>query len=758
MKMNWTGGRLQRHSGNKGGLTKRQKQHFAKARTQLQNSTHRPSSSPFRPIFLQPGGIAESDILSSHQSQRPPKTLDQYDALAPITQRLSSLKPRHRTRNSDAGNNAARDRAARPPDSTNKRQTDISADIAAVSRNWANVGRESPRLREQGAHRRGETKTRHPTGIENEDALEREKKRLLANSDWVGLAPSKPLHMRFGSSKEKERIGKRHRIDAKRKLTSAHRNDRDSYDMPEVPKLETFLEDTRRGPFISGAIVNDLEDIRIRIGTEALATQQSPWGYEYESQQPARLDTQSDDMLLDDEEPLQLALVHQQSHGERDPISHLSWPVEENGETAPVHVAGAGEEQRNNERDNDIDDVDRLLEEVNRSSSMYPAQMPKSVLSSSHDAAPPHTGDRQDRQLKDSDMYFEKTCETPYPMPSNDYLGSPRMQDSVLQGRCRTPSVKPPRLFFRSVSFESNDRLSQLDLEMSQKEPQHAGSPEQRVHSGTIEQFDVSWRQLLELASDGSYRSQQTGPGRSEPVDWNVTSNCCGNSVHGEENASLDSERVIDEGLALNCHDQHEAARSDEPTHATAPHSSVAYSTLPQASVSISDGSFSGSLPASLRQIGTLAEEYPAAPPFQCAAIGDADEEAAEAVWKKFIFGNDNGYEERRATPEWGVSAAGGAAIEIAPSLLVNLSAAGSAAPPSPPERVHSVTFQRNLLPSGVDETDPGPASPEDGLSARTNEAIARTRHASPDGTGTMVADDGIAGESVGGQVAPGTP
>ena len=57
-RMNWMGGRLQRHSRNTGnGVINRQKQHFAKVRTQLQNSAAQ-HTIPFRPSFLQEVGVS----------------------------------------------------------------------------------------------------------------------------------------------------------------------------------------------------------------------------------------------------------------------------------------------------------------------------------------------------------------------------------------------------------------------------------------------------------------------------------------------------------------------------------------------------------------------------------------------------------------------------------------------------------------------------------------------------------------------------
>lgn len=63
--MNWTGGRLQRHSRNaaKGSLG-RQKAHFAKARTQLQNGPGE-NTHPFRPDYLDKDGDLHGRELAS---------------------------------------------------------------------------------------------------------------------------------------------------------------------------------------------------------------------------------------------------------------------------------------------------------------------------------------------------------------------------------------------------------------------------------------------------------------------------------------------------------------------------------------------------------------------------------------------------------------------------------------------------------------------------------------------------------------------
>ncbi|XTI83954.1 hypothetical protein V2W45_1465129 [Cenococcum geophilum] len=100
--------------------------------------------------------------------------------------------------------------------------------------------------------------------LSGEHFLEANRRKLLGRRDWVGLAPSRPVHVHFQSCKEKERIGKRRRINSR--------------PLPQDGDMMTrhFLRDTEinaREPFMSGAIVTDLEDIKIRIGTDALPSQ-----------------------------------------------------------------------------------------------------------------------------------------------------------------------------------------------------------------------------------------------------------------------------------------------------------------------------------------------------------------------------------------------------------------------------------------------------------------------------------------------------
>ncbi|UPX17431.1 uncharacterized protein EKO05_0007785 [Ascochyta rabiei] len=122
--------------------------------------------------------------------------------------------------------------------------------------------------------------------------LEANKKRLLRQQDWIGVAPSKPVDLQFLSVREKNRIGKRRRIDAKsrvaaRRLSPAafpHRTGQD--------ELEGH-----GNAFMSGAlpILRAADNIRVRIGSHALTAAST------QSKNDAASQTNSDSMLFDEE-------------------------------------------------------------------------------------------------------------------------------------------------------------------------------------------------------------------------------------------------------------------------------------------------------------------------------------------------------------------------------------------------------------------------------------------------------------------------
>jgi hypothetical protein len=140
--------------------------------------------------------------------------------------------------------------------------------------------------------------------------LEAKKMRLLQRQDWVGLAVLRPVNMHFLSSKEKDRIGKRRKIGGR---PVGHRKS------SEPPRKETF----HLRPYMSRASpIRRDEDIRIRIGTDALTTRtsmQHTSHVQLQTAAPSRAqssDPMSDTMLFDNEslyaaseEPVQHARI-----------------------------------------------------------------------------------------------------------------------------------------------------------------------------------------------------------------------------------------------------------------------------------------------------------------------------------------------------------------------------------------------------------------------------------------------------------------
>ena len=95
--------------------------------------------------------------------------------------------------------------------------------------------------------------------------LEDDKRRLLGRPDWIGVAPSKPVSLQFLSSNKKEKISKRRRNT--KKINTAQRQAINNDSRREHPNLHDEIFDrTDQGP----APRNYLENIRIRIGTDAL--------------------------------------------------------------------------------------------------------------------------------------------------------------------------------------------------------------------------------------------------------------------------------------------------------------------------------------------------------------------------------------------------------------------------------------------------------------------------------------------------------
>jgi hypothetical protein len=121
--------------------------------------------------------------------------------------------------------------------------------------------------------------------------LEANRRRLLAQHDWIGIAPSQPLYLNLPSSNEKCQVGKRRRTQGKHGTTARHQ---DHANMVTATQQVQPAGDRHTRAFASGASKLHPRDIHIRIGMDALTTACSTF-----MSSSARSQASSDPMLFD---------------------------------------------------------------------------------------------------------------------------------------------------------------------------------------------------------------------------------------------------------------------------------------------------------------------------------------------------------------------------------------------------------------------------------------------------------------------------
>lgn len=210
--MNWTGGSFARHSRNGGSLSCRQKQHFAKVRSALQNRSKAPS--PLRLAFARetlrrwrssvdarsctsPSHSRGPDPAPSHlsQSRKSRKLHDIPDG--PHAQETSlPVLPRP---NSVCGDQSFADH----PFHAVQRAGGPAPDAVTYTerRKLAPPDRILPDLTEPGT-----------TVSPKEASLEHRKRELLSRHDWVGTNIVRPLRMQYPAPADRCRLAKRRRL------------------------------------------------------------------------------------------------------------------------------------------------------------------------------------------------------------------------------------------------------------------------------------------------------------------------------------------------------------------------------------------------------------------------------------------------------------------------------------------------------------------------------------------------------------------
>ncbi|KAF2822086.1 hypothetical protein CC86DRAFT_448494 [Ophiobolus disseminans] len=242
--MNWTGGTLQRTKNANKGVVQRQKAHFARVRTYLQNGSNT-SIAPFRPSYLQNDDSFE---LAGH-----------LPSFGSGSVRHTGHSARHHRDTPDQGlppDCEARD-SGRP---AKVHYEYISPEASHRPGLTAKSLKRSPEYQQQEKRRADETDSEF-------QLLEANRKRLLRQNDWIGVTPSRAVNLNFLSRLEKSKIGRRREVDGKHGATT-RRGDPSGF----ATQRAHPTDDQYTGPLEQGAMQANATGIRVRIGTDALTT------------------------------------------------------------------------------------------------------------------------------------------------------------------------------------------------------------------------------------------------------------------------------------------------------------------------------------------------------------------------------------------------------------------------------------------------------------------------------------------------------
>ncbi|KAF2686768.1 hypothetical protein K458DRAFT_402328 [Lentithecium fluviatile CBS 122367] len=304
--MNWTGGRLQRFKQANNGIVQKQKAHFTRARTLLENNSSS-LTSPFHPSFFRDDESELSGWLPPFSSRT-----------VRHTGHSKTFQERH-------------SRAVHVPSRHGSREDEPTQ--TSTSR-----PREQNRAPAYGSAASGEAKRKRKADNADleESLLEARRERLMRQQDWAGLTRSKPLRMQFPSSSEKEKIGKRRKIEGRGAPTTMPKGNPSPSRRPQTHHIQPPSAHAR------GALAG--EKIRVRIGSDALSNLTPAQRTPIASQraEPSR-DESSDIMLFDYEEDLHTvpSPVHRPVRSE-DQVARVFVGAHTPGRAAPPEMRGEG--------------------------------------------------------------------------------------------------------------------------------------------------------------------------------------------------------------------------------------------------------------------------------------------------------------------------------------------------------------------------------------------------------------------------------
>ncbi|KAI2480848.1 hypothetical protein Ptr902_07874 [Pyrenophora tritici-repentis] len=303
--MNWTGGSLQRTKKANSGVLQQQRAYFAKARTHLHNATNSPIA-PFYPDYLResedPGLLGISSFGTGSVRHTGHSARHRSGRIVPDLTPNGACSTMGHSRGPPHGLSLERS-IDRPPAWSHDSQG-----TKKVCRDELLYGRPG-HVKEDNDQTGFRGRKRKTTRTNPEvQLLEEKRKRLLAQQDWVGIDPSKPVSLRFLSN-EDDNIGKRRRKSRSHCAIPRRRQDDDFGGGQPHAVGEAFVR-----PFGGGAMHGKDEDIKIRIGADALKNT-----YSTQADEHAQSHASSDPMLFDQESPP--ALQHPEKLDTASPVN-----------------------------------------------------------------------------------------------------------------------------------------------------------------------------------------------------------------------------------------------------------------------------------------------------------------------------------------------------------------------------------------------------------------------------------------------------
>lgn len=200
--MNWTGGRLSRHSTAAGSLKNRQKQHFAQVQAALRNGAKKPSPlkwSTFNRIEDRPGSQSRTFTVHAPREHKPEESQSIQPLRFPRLHNTHSARhenPRHSTHSIEPRRQSS--------------QQYIKRELSSVSDD--DLYNTTPPL--QGTL---PVSDREIIDRKEEESVSEKRRRILRKGDWVGISIQRPLQLAFASPKNTDKLGRR------RKITDGHR-------------------------------------------------------------------------------------------------------------------------------------------------------------------------------------------------------------------------------------------------------------------------------------------------------------------------------------------------------------------------------------------------------------------------------------------------------------------------------------------------------------------------------------------------------